>query len=812
MSGNHSSFSLFNDLSENQPSTIKTMAWQDLPPSRKSSERSFQPSSQGRLGINHLAMPYNKQRMGIVALAFGIVVFLVLLCATLGFVVHQSKKNNDDLAYLSSVLEEHLQDSRHIHDDPPQENNVGGGNFYEGGTKSPTPPTIPTMSPSVIEVAPSPFESESLMPSSDESIMPNLVESVVPTFPDTSIGLVPNPAESVVPTISETLLGFPIETPVLFPVYAPVESPAPTSTIATGQPTIAGLPTFVSPEKTPIAPFSPVAPNIGVTDEPTVPTINAPAAALIAVMVPTVGETLMPAAEETPMPFTRETLMPASEESSMPLSEESSMPLSEESSMPAVTQESPMPGTDESPMPAIVEETPMPVTEETSTPAITAESPMPVTEESPTRGSEENPMPFAPTAAPSTQGPPKTASPTEGPPSTPSGDNIWSQIGQDITWNTVVSDDATSLSMSRDGTAVAVGQFDNGVNGQFGGKVDVYRLNENGMWSPVGQAIESDLEAGLFGYSVSLNEDGTILAIGDAHDGTKSTGRVLVYELNVDTWVQRGQTLDGGGPDQFAGERVVLSDDGSIILYDVQITSRQPGPIKFVRVFRYNGSTWEKGGQDLFGQASSLIDTFSIDLSGNGGIFVIASIVPGFGYAETYQLNGNTWERNGKIIPNSTATDASAGISAAVNGDGSVLAVGIRKFQSPNLVRVYEFDNGWIQLGGDIDTKGSSSATQMTLSLSLDGQMLAVGPQDGTEFASIHIYDNVNEQWRQVGENVDADLTSNGVQLQSIDLSGSGDRVALFGLGGKNVKVYDGAIAANQKRQHKRIPSEDGLT
>jgi WD40 repeat protein len=283
-----------------------------------------------------------------------------------------------------------------------------------------------------------------------------------------------------------------------------------------------------------------------------------------------------------------------------------------------------------------------------------------------------------------------------------------------------------------------------------------------------------------------------------------------VYELNVDSWVRRGQTLDGGGPDQFAGGRVVLSDDGSVVLYDIQITARQPGPIKFVRVFRYNGSTWEKVGQDVFGQVSSLADTFSIDFSGNGEIFVIASIVPGFGYAETYQLNGNTWELNGQVIPNSTTTDESVGITAAVNRDGSILAVGFRKFQTPNLVRVYEFDNGWIQLGNDIDTKGSSSDTLMTIALSLDGQTLAVGPQDDTKFASVHKFDNVNGQWAQVGEIIEADLRS-GAQLQSIDLSDLGDRVAVFGLGGENVKVYDGVIATARTRRQKRIPIGDAL-
>ena len=50
--------------------------------------------------------------------------------------------------------------------------------------------------------------------------------------------------------------------------------------------------------------------------------------------------------------------------------------------------------------------------------------------------------------------------------------------------------------MSGDGTTVAVGQFENGINSDFGGQVDVYRLNEDGTWSQLGRTIEGESDDG----------------------------------------------------------------------------------------------------------------------------------------------------------------------------------------------------------------------------------------------------------------------------------------------------------------------------
>jgi len=73
-------------------------------------------------------------------------------------------------------------------------------------------------------------------------------------------------------------------------------------------------------------------------------------------------------------------------------------------------------------------------------------------------------------------------------------------------------------------------------NGSGSGHVRVYQLTNNGSptWSKLGQDINGEAANDISGGSVSLNNDGTILAIGARfNDGNGSaSGHVRVYDLS----------------------------------------------------------------------------------------------------------------------------------------------------------------------------------------------------------------------------------------------------------------------------------------
>ena len=79
----------------------------------------------------------------------------------------------------------------------------------------------------------------------------------------------------------------------------------------------------------------------------------------------------------------------------------------------------------------------------------------------------------------------------------------------------------TSVSLSSDGTRVAIGAPDNDGGGSNSGHVRIYDWNGT-AWAQAGSDIDGEAAGDLFGTSVSLSSDGTRVAIGAAtNDGTR---------------------------------------------------------------------------------------------------------------------------------------------------------------------------------------------------------------------------------------------------------------------------------------------------
>ena len=111
----------------------------------------------------------------------------------------------------------------------------------------------------------------------------------------------------------------------------------------------------------------------------------------------------------------------------------------------------------------------------------------------------------------------------------------WTQLGDDIDGEAAGDRNGTSVSLSSDGTIVAIGAVgnDNG-NGDNSGHVRVFQYS-NSSWSQIGSDIYGEAAGDYCGRSVSLSSDGTIVAIGapynDGVDSNSSTiGQVRVFE------------------------------------------------------------------------------------------------------------------------------------------------------------------------------------------------------------------------------------------------------------------------------------------
>jgi hypothetical protein len=92
----------------------------------------------------------------------------------------------------------------------------------------------------------------------------------------------------------------------------------------------------------------------------------------------------------------------------------------------------------------------------------------------------------------------------------------WKQVGQDIAGEAIGDEFGYSVSISDDGKTIAVGApFKDGKNGEDSGHVRIYRLDDDGAsWEQIGGDIDGDAAGDWSGSSVSLSANGTIVAIG----------------------------------------------------------------------------------------------------------------------------------------------------------------------------------------------------------------------------------------------------------------------------------------------------------
>jgi len=90
----------------------------------------------------------------------------------------------------------------------------------------------------------------------------------------------------------------------------------------------------------------------------------------------------------------------------------------------------------------------------------------------------------------------------------------WKQIGSDIDGEAADDRSGYSVSLSSNGTILAIGSTENyGGGGNYEGYVRVYQY-ASGSWSQLGSDIDGETVYDWSGYSVSLSSDGSIVAIG----------------------------------------------------------------------------------------------------------------------------------------------------------------------------------------------------------------------------------------------------------------------------------------------------------
>jgi hypothetical protein len=391
------------------------------------------------------------------------------------------------------------------------------------------------------------------------------------------------------------------------------------------------------------------------------------------------------------------------------------------------------------------------------------------------------------------------------------------------------------VALSGDGSTVAVGSP---LVNESRGQVRVSRLKNasSDEWVPMGLDITGDEQYSLAGTSLSLSKDGTVLAVGfpayfDAYPqrgtiNTDSCARVYKWNQTLDDWEQLGSNVFDirifpypEEPTFFmttqAGWSISLSDDGMTLAVGAPlhlITGQ-------VRVYHFNDNNpatgWVEIGKPI---SKNSIDGwlfgFSVSLSGDAMILAI-----GDPYARSWSNNNATSSGNTRIFKwNETQDDWGAlgniivgggltGFSVSLSTDGNTLAVGHPGSFLPlrgGLVRVYHINDNsshWDQIGSDIlsaytdlDWWENSFGDGRSVFLSGDGQTVAIAAPSMSFNCVTHglvrvfrLTNTTNSSvimmdWDQLGKPIAGELRMDGDGSDGTDfvsLSSDGNRLVV---------------------------------
>ena len=370
--------------------------------------------------------------------------------------------------------------------------------------------------------------------------------------------------------------------------------------------------------------------------------------------------------------------------------------------------------------------------------------------------------------------------------------SVRAQIGSDTDGEAANDNSGFSVSLSDDGSIVAVGARLNDGNGTDAGHVRVYQ-NLSGTWTQVGSDIDGEASGDVSGGSVSLSSDGSILAIGGpSNDGNgNGSGHVRVYKNVSGTWTQLGSDIDGEAASDYSGYSVSLSSDGSIVAIGARYNDGNGTDAGHVRVYKNVSGTWTQVGSDIDGEAAGDQSGYSVSLSSDGSIVAIGARYndgngTSSGHVRVYQNVSGTWTQVGSDIDGEAGNDVS-GTSVSLSSDGSILAIGADSNDGngngSGHVRVYQNVSGtWTQIGSDIDGEATRDYSGMSVSLSSDGSIVAIAARyndgGGADAGHVRVYKNVSGTWSKVGSDIDGEAAGDHSGT-SVSLSNDGSIVAI---------------------------------
>lgn len=283
------------------------------------------------------------------------------------------------------------------------------------------------------------------------------------------------------------------------------------------------------------------------------------------------------------------------------------------------------------------------------------------------------------------------------------------------------------LAMNSEGNVIAIG----GPNANAGrGIVYVISKNEEGEWETQASLKSPESIANeYYGYSLSLNAAGTVMAIGAPTANRE--GRVYLYSFNGKSWL-RSKVVKSANKQisDLFGTSVSLSSDSQWLVVGAPGTASSVGR---AYLYKYNES-WEDShivipkeeiGMAQFG--------YSVSINEDGSVMAIGA--PGLNKVYTYKVAADAYLLTNTLTETDNEDFNEYGSIVKINDKGTMVAVGTvtpgtLSNSKRNMVMITTLDKdqgvtgNWKLVGGDIE---GSEAFSYSIALSKNGEALLVG-------------------------------------------------------------------------------------
>ena len=219
-------------------------------------------------------------------------------------------------------------------------------------------------------------------------------------------------------------------------------------------------------------------------------------------------------------------------------------------------------------------------------------------------------------------------------------------------------------------------------------------------WFQVGDDINGEAASDMSGKSLAMSSDGMILAIG-ANGNDLGLVPMFAWDGGVTNHVERGLDIVGEAEDDYSGGSLAMSSDGTILAIGA---SSNDG----------NGTN-------------------------SGHVCVFA-----------WDINDTNYVQRDLEINGEADYDYSGG-SLGMSNDGTILAIGATDNDGNGTksgrVRVYAWDGddtNYVQRGLDIKGEAEYDYSGVSLFMSSDGMILAIGATgkdgNGTDLGRVHVF------------------------------------------------------------------------